>query len=1098
MQVSKSIPLSTYCIMQGRKRLMKNKNKFAFLTLVMTAALLLGACQKPSSSQSVISNPPSNETSDVPSSQISETPSSSEVAPSSVQPSTPASSSTPAQSSQEIPSSSTQPSESSVVSNKCTVTFVVEGQVVYTTEVDEGQIVEYTGDTPTKPADANGSYKFVGWDKDTNSPITADTTFTAVFALFAKEIIIDDFESYEETGDMIDAGWTSLGYNNSTGTWSDQTAATVSLGINSREGEKSLKFEAWENGVGYKFAKTFDANTFKDSANAIQFTLMAPSINSFTVLLNCNSINIAGEEKAPVFKYKPTIQSSEYVTYTIPFNDSGWFLWDKSSSITDACNWAGVADTDFLSWLIGIEFYLQGSDGNTGAPYKAFLDSVKFVTLDNPSYTEIQYNEVFDRYTGTLNSGNILRVDINSDNSAVAKVIDLETPISVNGAVTVNDNIITFTSADNGSTLKYIGRITNGGQLIKFESATGTLATDVEDMNLNGVQVVDNFDQYTEDGKAYYQNNPKEQRSGARGAFYSEYYNEYSTTTSPWGGYKWNLMGGNGDQLKLITNATGAHSGNQYLSLKCSGSNGMRYMQWGLFDGSSEKCSYRGSKMSFWAKTDGVVPKFTAYMYSQNAPTNATRDQYVKKVAFTEGAVAINEWTHFEVELNPNVVYYGFMFFLDANWGADSYLFIDDIEIYTADPYATYVEPEPEKVITVLPGTNYLGQIADGLINAYLYFESNSAVSFFCNALCGYGLEGTYEFGDDREITISIQDGGVIYKATMSEDASELIFKSISGDNTNYADYISALENVNFRIADFAEHAESYENDGLMYYQSNKDESKISGARGAYYCEYSYTGATAPIGGSNWILMGGNGDQVQLEKNYPIFGNQSLKFKKSNNGQMRYIQWDLFKGTAKARTGMDAFVIDIQNTTNTTAKVKVMVFTEQKVTAENFATSYIYEDVQVVSSDIQTIEIRLDPSETYYGYGLWFEKEDTSAGTGFVTVDDAMFYKDMEINCDYYAPKDLVLNGTNGLNASVKFGDYTQAFISYPSLGLNNVECSYRMTYGGGQGIIFSLNNMEIEGHYVCTLDGKATFTVTSVDPTLASFIPVGSVFTNK
>ena len=1090
--------------MQGRKNLMNNKNKFAFLTLAMTAALLLGACQKPSSSQSINSNPPSDNTSVVPSSQISELPSSSEVAPSSVQPSTPASSSTPAPSSQEIPSSSTQPSESSVVSNKCTVTFVVEGQVVYTTEVDEGQIVEYTGDTPTKAADANGSYKFVGWDKDINSPITADTTFTAVFALFAKEIIVDDFESYEETGDMIDEGWTSLGYNNSTGTWTDQTGATVSLGINSREGEKSLKFEAWENGVGYKFAKSFPANTFKDSANAIQFTLMAPSINNFTVLLNCNTITVAGQEKAPVFKFKPKIQSSEYVTYTIPFNDSGWFLWDSPSSITDALDWAGVADTDFLSWLIGIEFYLEGNDHTNGSPYKAFLDSVKFVTLDNPSYTEIQYNEVFDRYTGTLNSGNILRVDINSDNSAVAKVIDLETPISVNGAVTVNDNIITFTSSDNGSTLKYIGRITNGGQLIKYESATGTLANDVEDMNLDGVQVVDNFEQYTEDGKAYYQNGPIDQRSGARGAFYSEYYNENSTATSPWGGAKWSLMGDNGDQLKLITSAADAHSGNQYLSLKCSTSNGMRYMQWGLFDGSSEKCSFRGSRFGFWAKTEGFVPKFTAYMYSQNAPTNATRDQYVKKVAFTESA-AIGEWKHYEVELNPTIVYYGFMFFLDANWSADSYLFIDDIEVYTANPYAHYEEPEPEKVITVLPGTDYVGQIADGLINAYLYFDKNNVVGFYCSGLNDLFLEGTYEFGDDREITLNFNEGGLVYKATMSDDASELVFKSVSGNNALFGEAISALQDSNFRIFDYVEHAENYENDGQMYYQSNTDESKISGARGAYYCEYAYNGGTAPIGGSNWLLMGGNGDQVQLEKTNPIYGNQSIKFKKSSNGAMRYIQWDLFKGTAKPYIGKDVFAIALRNPTSTTAKVKVMVFTEQKVTAENFTTSYIYQDVELpaysessASSEVQFIQIPLDYTKTYYGYGLWFEKEATSAGTGFVTADYGAFYTDMEYNCDFSVKKDLVLNGTDGLNASVKFGDYKQAFISYPALGLNNVECSYRMTFGGGQGIIFSLNNMEIEGHYVCTLDGKATFTVTGVDSSLASFIPVGSVFTNK
>ena len=118
--------------------------------------------------------------------------------------------------------------------------------------------------------------------------------------------------------------------------------------------------------------------------------------------------------------------------------------------------------------------------------------------------------------------------------------------------------------------------------------------------------------------------------------------------------------------------------------------------------------------MGFWAKTNGVVKSFNAYLYSQNAPTNATRDQYVKSATFTESA-ALGEWKHYEVELNPNVVYYGFMFFLSANWTADSYLYIDDIEVYGADPYAHYEEPipEPEKDYNLVPGSVYYAKMND-------------------------------------------------------------------------------------------------------------------------------------------------------------------------------------------------------------------------------------------------------------------------------------------------------------------------------------------------------------------------------------------------
>ena len=90
-----------------------------------------------------------------------------------------------------------------VAAQKFTVKFVVDSAVVQTGEVEEGQTASYTGETPTKAADANAvKYRFKGWDKDLTQPITADTTFNAVFAEYAAEQVVDNFEAYESNSDM--------------------------------------------------------------------------------------------------------------------------------------------------------------------------------------------------------------------------------------------------------------------------------------------------------------------------------------------------------------------------------------------------------------------------------------------------------------------------------------------------------------------------------------------------------------------------------------------------------------------------------------------------------------------------------------------------------------------------------------------------------------------------------------------------------------------------------------------------------------------------------------------------------------------------------
>lgn len=99
---------------------MKNKTKFTFLTLVLAAGLIISACGKTPSEQSQSSI---NQNSD---SSMPESTSSAQESTSSAQQST---------------SSSQQSTSSSQATNKCTVNFVVDGQVVQSSQVEREKLL---------------------------------------------------------------------------------------------------------------------------------------------------------------------------------------------------------------------------------------------------------------------------------------------------------------------------------------------------------------------------------------------------------------------------------------------------------------------------------------------------------------------------------------------------------------------------------------------------------------------------------------------------------------------------------------------------------------------------------------------------------------------------------------------------------------------------------------------------------------------------------------------------------------------------------------------------------------------------------------------
>lgn len=976
-----------------------------------------------------------------------------------------------------------------VANKKFTVKFVVDGVEVQTGEVEEGQTASYTGETPTKAPDANAvKYRFKGWDKDLTQPITDDTTFTAVFAEYAAEQVVDNFESYESNGDMADA-WKVEAYTTAWG----ETSAAVSLGSKAVQGNKALRFDGWENGTGFRFLKHNEVGAFAKSANAIKFNLQIPSINTVKVILK-GKATIMGQVQEPSFTYEFHPTTSEYVEYTIPLAASEWQLWGEAGkTIQTAADMIGAHVDDIVNYITDVGFFVQGkNDGNL--PYFAFADNIRFVTIDEPAAkSEVETMGQYTRYTGLLNDGHTVKVELGTNGAATATVVDMETPMEIPGNVTIDANKnMTFTSADNGATLVYKAQLKNGGQSMKFVEAGGAFAEAVTGVDLNAVQVVDNYEQYTSDGQAYYLSKPAEERSGCRGAYYSEYY--AGSGSAPWGGNGWSLLGGDGSQLKMKSDNGGHNGSKNYLCLKHSKTVAFRYMQWGLFDGTAEQNNFRGSKFSFWAKTNGLVKQFKVSMYSQSKPTLQTKDSYVKTQTF-EQTEAIGQWTHFEIDLNPELTYYGFMINIEKNYNLstnEAYLYIDDVEVYTANPYATYVPPVENKAL--IPGNAYLGKIG-GLINATLRIKSDTEVTLAAPGMA-MELNGTYTIAED-ELTMVV--GGATYKATISEDLDKLTFVSVEGEGQ----VAGALNNLSFDIIR-GENVESYTETGRSIKKGDEDETKNSGSSGAFYIDmYKGGSTTSPVGGTGWDLTG-SGAGAALNKEDAAEGSQSLKLLNSQWGNMRYIQWDLYKGTAKPMTGMTSFSLYLKNySADVTQKVKIMAYKVQKVESSTQGASYRSElEVTLeAGQDWTKYTVALDATKTYYGFAILNNTKGSSSGKDYYVGADAMCFSnvDNDPSLNYYAKNGLALSGTITAGAAtMTFGQNGAITLNCAALG-GDLAGTYTMAMGEtGQLLTVKTSMGNITGTYSVNPTGKVTFTVTEVTGDLAAGVNVGAVLSNQ
>lgn len=427
-------------------------------------------------------------------------------------------------------------------------------------------------------------------------------------------------------------------------------------------------------------------------------------------------------------------------------------------------------------------------------------------------------------------------------NNGTATLVSLDKPSNTslsNGTVTMSSKTSLQVAF---STLTY--NFTYNGHSLTYVSKSGSAASSYPTLSLNRVYIVENFESYTASGQGYTNSTTKYQTTGMRSSIYADYYS--SGNTGEIGGSGWPVMSSS-DNTNY--NASKGHNNSKVGIFKFSNGSSMRYISMNELYGVKRTIG-KGSTMSFWARgaytntsfdtnhAKDTPMKFYAFY---GTPLNSSNQSTVRDTyEFTVSAGAT--WQHFEFSLDANKNYYGFGFFSSQSGGSTQYVPIDDVEIYTASPYAEYLAPHPagtyngsvtvkimktftiEAVISVGNRDNSLIGVrignAETSPTSYTFNESNNLLTIYTNGTYPdtsytFGtITGTYDPTNDRITNISCS--GSISSAVQNNGSITAVKAS-----TTSASYYSECEGSTTELQ--SEFKRRYMNGSWQVDNSNSD-----------------------------------------------------------------------------------------------------------------------------------------------------------------------------------------------------------------------------------------------------------------------------------
>lgn len=405
-------------------------------------------------------------------------------------------------------------------------------------------------------------------------------------------------------------------------------------------------------------------------------------------------------------------------------------------------------------------------------------------------------------YTGVGDDSYTYKLVVNNG-SATLSSLDKPSNISLSGTAALSSKTAATFSFTNLTV-----NMTYDGHALTFVSKSGSNAGACPQVDLNRVYTLENFESYSATGQGYTNSTTKYQTTGLRAHYYADF---SSTGTGEIGGSGWPVMTST-DNTNY--NSSKGHNGSKVGIFKFSNGSNMRYFSMNELYGVSSIAG-KGTTLSVWVRGAYTNTNFNTN-YSKDVPMRAyafygtplnPSNQTTVREAFDFTVCSGSEWQHFEFTLTAGRTYYGFGFNSSQSTGANVYIPIDDVQIYTASPYAEYsVYPEGTFScnVSVLSYSWTLilaiGNRSNGLVNVRFSNTDASATSISFNNSTNlvtitttgsyssytYGkITGTYDPANNRITGVGC-DGSI--KSYVSNNGSLIATRPTTSSTVYYND----------------------------------------------------------------------------------------------------------------------------------------------------------------------------------------------------------------------------------------------------------------------------------------------------------------------
>lgn len=384
-------------------------------------------------------------------------------------------------------------------------------------------------------------------------------------------------------------------------------------------------------------------------------------------------------------------------------------------------------------------------------------------------------------YTGIGSDSSTYKLVV-SNGSASIQSLDKSSNISLSGTVAMVDkDTARCTFLYNTYNVYYV--MDFDGHHFSFVSKSddmgGMIAGQIATVDFDRVYNVEDFESYSASGQGYTNSTTKYQTTGLRSSIYADYYT--GSGSGEIGGSGWPIMTST-DNTNY--NSQKGHNSSKVGIFKFSNGTSMRYISMNELYGVKSVIG-KGSTLSFWVRgaytntyfntnhASNTSMKFYAYYNSPLTPSNQTTVRETFDFTVEAGAT----WQHFEMPLTSGRTYYGFGFFAQQSSGSTQYVPIDDIQIYTASPYAEYIPPVAVTGVSVSPTALELitGNNSQLTANVAPSNATNKNISWSSNktSVATVDSEGNVHAvaAGSATITVTTEDGG--YTASCAVTVSD-------------------------------------------------------------------------------------------------------------------------------------------------------------------------------------------------------------------------------------------------------------------------------------------------------------------------------------